>query len=289
MTFPGPWELASILARFLLYLGTLGSFGLVLVRIVFRRETSDLYRSIIRWALGFALLALVASVLGFALKAAVMTGEASGMSDPEMLGLLWQTPAGTALVLRSTGLAMVIGGLCFPRIGLLIAAFGGGLALWSFGQVGHILGAEPSWLGFLLMIHLLVAAFWIGILSPLRMLAGCRESLSKAAQLGQHFGHIAIYAVPLLIAAGLIMAWYLLGSFSALVTTSYGFTLLAKVCGAGILLGAGAANKLRYVPRMRSGDRVAAVRLRSSIAVEWAAVCFILMATAVLTTVQEVP
>ena len=285
MTFPDTWELASIIARFLLYLGALGSIGLVLVRIVFGRETAGLHRAIIRRALGFAFLALVSSLAGFALKAAVMTGEASGMVDPEMLGLLWQTPAGTALVWRTAGLSMVIGGLCFPGIGLFIAAGGGGLALWSFGQAGHLLDAAPSWLGFLLMMHLAVAAFWIGILSPLRALAGSRGSLSGAARLGQHFGHIAIYAVPLLIAAGIIMAWRLLGGFSALVTTGYGVTLLTKVCGAGVLLGAGAANKLRYVPGMRDGDRTAAVRLRSSIAAEWAAVCFILLATAVLTTV----
>ena len=282
---PDAWELASALARFLLYLGVLGTTGLVLVRIVFRRETGGLHSLMVRQALGLAVLALLASGIGFALKGAAMTGEASGMTDPEMLGLLWQTPVGTALVLRIAGLALVIGGLCVSGIGLPIAAAGGVLALWSICRVGHVADAEPSWLEFLLLLHLAVAAFWIGVLSPLRTLAGDRAGRSRAADLGHRFGQIAAYAVPLLIIAGIVIAWRLLGNVSTLITTSYGLTLLAKVGAVGLLFGVAAANKLRFVPAMRNGDRMAAARLRRSIAVEWAAVCCVLLATAVLTTV----
>ena len=72
-------------------------------------------------------------------------------------------------------------------------------------------------------------------------------------------------------------------------TTAFGLTLLAKIGGVACLLGAAAANKLRFVPAMRNGGRMAAVGLRRSIAVEWAAVCFVLLATAVLTTVPDLP
>ncbi len=248
-----------------------------------------MHGAINRQVLGLALLALLASVAGFALKAAVLTGEAAGMTDPDMLGLLWQTPAGTALVLQVAGLSLVIGGVYVPGIGLFVSAGGGGLALWSFGQAGHIQEAEPFWLGFLLMIHLAVAAFWIGILSPLQTLAGNRGSLPRAAELGHHFGRVAIYAVPLLIVAGIVMAWNLLGSLSALVSTGYGLALLSKVGALGVLLGAAAVNKLHFIPGMSKGDRVAAAGLRRSIAVEWGAVCCILAATAVLTTVAAIP
>jgi len=56
-----------------------------------------------------------------------------------------------------------------------------------------------------------------------------------------------------------------------------------------ILLGAAAANKLRFVPAMMNGERAAAVSLRRSIAVEWAAVCAILLITAALTGVAGSP
>ena len=111
---PDTWELASAFARFLLYFGVLGSTGLVLVRIVFRRETGGLHGPMVRQATMLAVLALLASGIGFALKGAAMTGEASGMTDPEMLGLVWQTPAGTALVLRVAGLALILVGLRSP-------------------------------------------------------------------------------------------------------------------------------------------------------------------------------
>ena len=286
---PDTWELASAFARSLLYLGVLGSVGLVLARIVFRRETGGLHDPMVRQATALATLALLATGLGFALTGAAMTGELSGMTDPEMLELLWQTPAGTALVLRIAGLITILAALRVPAIGLPLAAAGGVVALWSFTRAGHVADAEPSWLELLLLLHLLCAALWIGVLSPLRTLAGSSEDLFLAAGLGHRFGHIAAVTVPVLIAAGIVMAWRLLGEVSALVATGYGLTLLVKIGALGLLLGAAAANKLRFVPAMRAGDRGAAFALRRSIAVEWAAVCFVLLATAVLTTVPDLP
>lgn len=286
---PDTWELASAFARSLLYLGVLGSVGLVLARIVFRRETGGLHDPVVRQAMTLATLALLAAGLGFALKGAAMTGEFSGMTDPEMLELLWQTPAGTALLLRIAGLITILVALRVPAIGLPLAAVGGLVTLWSFTGVGHVADAGALWLEMLLLLHLAGVAFWIGILSPLRTLAGDPEGLSLAAGLGHRFGRIAAFTVPVLIAAGIVMAWRLLGEASALVATGYGLTLLAKIGALGLLLGAAAANKLRFVPAMRAGDRGAAFALRRSIAVEWAAVCFVLLATAVLTTVPDLP
>ena len=291
---PDIWELVSALAKFLLYLGVLGSIGLVLVRIVFVREMRALHAATVRRATVLAALALLAAGIGFALKGAAMTGKLSGMTDPEMLGLLWQTPAGTAFAYRAAGLGLVLVGLVLlgfrlAGIGLPLAAAGGLLALWSFSRIGHVSDAGALWLEFLLLLHLAGGAFWIGILSPLRALAGNAESLSLAAGLGHRFGRIAAVTVPLLIVAGIVMAWRLLGSVEALLETGYGLTLLAKIGAVACLLAAAAANKLRFVPAMRAGNRWAAAGLRRSIAVEWTAVCLVLLATTALTTLQGAP
>lgn len=286
---PDLWDLLSILAKFLLYLGVLGSAGLALVRLVFGPETGPMRGPIAWQASGLALLALAAAGFGFLLRGAAMTGDASGLADPEMLGLLWQNPPGTQLLLLGSGLLLVLAGMRAPRIGLWIAAVGGLLALWSFVRIGHVPDAGPVWLEALLVLHLAAAAFWVGILSPLRRLAGDPAELDAAAELGQRFGRIASVTVPVLIAAGIVMAWRLLGDPAALVTTGYGLTLLAKIAGVAVLLGAAAHNKLRFVPAMRRGDPAAAARLRRSIAVEWLAVCAILLATATLTTLQHPP
>ena len=95
--------------------------------------------------------------------------------------------------------------------------------------------------------------------------------------------------MPVLIAAAIVMAWFLLGNITDLVATGYGLTLLAKIGAVACLLAAAAVNKLRFVPAMRNVDRMAAVGLRRSFAVEWTSVCFVLMATAVLTTVPGLP
>ena len=244
---------------------------------------------IARQASALALLALLAAGFGFLLRGAAMAGDVSGMADPEMLGLLWQNPPGTRLLLLASGLILIFAGLRAPRIGSWIAAAGGVLALWSFTRIGHVPDAGPVWLEALLVLHLAAAAFWIGILSPLRRLAGASESLSDAAALRHRFGRIAAVTVPLLIAAGVVMAWRLLGDVAALTTTGYGLTLLAKIAAVVVLLGAAAHNKLRFVPAMWRGDPVAAARLRRSIAIEWLAVCAILLVTATLTTLQHPP
>ena len=286
---PDLWELLSILAKFLLYLGVLGSSGLVLVRLFFRRETDRMRGPIAGQASALALLALLAAGLGFLLRGAAMAGDASGMADMEMLGLLWQNPPGTRLFLLASGLILLLAGLRSAGTGLWIAAAGAFLALWSFARIGHVPDAGSFWLEALLVVHLATAAFWIGILSPLRRLAVSPEHLSEAAQLGHRLGRFAAVTVPILIAAGIVMGWRLVGDVTALVTTGYGLNLLGKIAAVLVLLGAAAANKLRFVPAMRRGDPVAAVRLRRSIAVEWLAVCIILLVTATLTTLQHPP
>ena len=286
---PDVWGLASIPAKFLTYLGVLWSTGLVLTLLVFGRETAGMHRRLFRLAILLAVLGLLATALGFVFKGAALTGEASGMVDREMLGLLWLTPAGTALLLRVTGLAVLLAGLLVPGFGRWVAGAGGILALWSFSRIGHVPEAGSFWLQILLLLHLSVAAFWIGILAPLRALAGETGSLSRAASLGRSFGQIAAFLVPGLILAGIVMAWRLLGDFSALVGSGYGLTLLAKVACVLVLLGAAAFNKFRFVPGMMSGDPAAAIRLRQSIAFEWAAVLVILFLTAGLTSVLGPP
>ncbi len=286
---PDIWELVSALVKFLLYLGVLGSTGLVLVRVVFRGATDQMRGPICRQASWLALLGVLGAGFGFVLQGAALTGEASGMVDPEMLDLLWRTPAGTRLVVLGIGLALLLGGLWATETGIWVAAAGGILALWSFSRVGHVSEAESLWLGLVLLVHLAGVAFWIGILSPLRRLASDARTLSDAATLGLRFGQIATVTVPMLIAAGVIVAWRLLGDISVLVMTVYGLTLLGKIVAVGVLLACAAANKFRFVPALSNGDPAAAVGLRRSIALEWIAVCAILLITAALTGGPNLP
>ena len=286
---PDIWEIAAILAKLMLYFSVAGSTGLVIVLIAFPALVSPLNARIRTHAALLAGLALVTSAFGFMLRGAALTGGADGMIDPEMLGLLWQTPVGDVLIYRVAGAALIIMGVFIPRYGQWIALAGGVIALWSFAKIGHVPELEQTGVRLLLLLHLLGIAFWIGILGPLRQLSRQPKHLDNAALLGHRFGQAALVIVPLLISAGLLMAWLLLGDLGGLVSTGYGQALLIKLVLVGAVLTLAAANKLRFVPAMQAGDGKAARHLARSIEIETTVILAVLAATATLTSVLTLP
>ena len=166
---------------------------------------------------------------------------------------------------------------------------GGALALWSFAKIGHVPEVEQIGLRFALLLHLLGGSFWIGILGPLRNLAQQPAHLEQAALLGHRFGQAATVIVPALLLVGLVMAWLILGRFSALYTTGYGLALLVKIGLVGVVLGLAAIHKLRIIPAMQAGDFQAARRLVRSIEIELFVMLGVLAATATLTSVLALP
>jgi len=275
--------LIAIITKFALYLGVFGASGSVLCSLIFY---IDKWKSL---AFGFTALAFFASIFAFLLKAVALTGDHNGMTDPEMLSLLWETQSGTVLLMQLLGLSALLLGLVLGTPGKFFAAAGGGVALYAFVTTGHIADRDNWFLTAILFLHLLVAAFWIGILTPLRRLSSQEHSVDAAAILGERFGALATVAVPVLIIAGVIMTWQLVGSFDAMFATSYGLALLAKIAILAVLLGLAAANKIRFVPAMLSGDFSAAQRLSRSIQLEWIAVLLILLLTAFLTSSLTLP
>ena len=275
--------LAAIITKFTLYLGVLTATGTVLATRLFGLDRTNGLAAV------FASLGLLATIFAFLLRGANLTGDASGMVDPEMLSLLWATPVGTAFMARVLGLGLLILGLLLGRIGIWISVLGGVIAVGSIGQVGHIADRGALLLDITLMIHLLAIALWIGILTPLRRLASSASSFADAATVGHQFGVMASVTVPGLIVAGVYMSYQLVGSFAALIETEYGQALIVKLLLLGLLLALAAANKLRFVPALRAGDPSAARHLSKSIRVEWVIISAVFGTTAVLTTNLPLP
>ena len=280
---PDAFGLAAIVTKFALYLGVMTSAGTVMATLMFRLERT---RGL---AMTFAVLGIVAAILAFSLRGANLTGDVSGLTDPEMLKLLWTTPVGTALLLRLVGLGLLIAGLLMGRVGTWVSVLGGVIAIWSFDQVGHVSGLETTLLDLALMLHLLAVALWIGVLTPLKRLASSSSTYASAADVGHRFGVVASATVPVLIIVGGYMGYQLVGSFTALVDTSYGQAMIIKVLLVGLLLGLAAANKLRFIPALRTGDSAVANHLSKSISVEWIVILAVLGMTAVLTTNLTLP
>ena len=280
---PDLFGLAAIITKFALYLGVMTAAGTVMATLMFRLDRTRGLTA------AFAVLGLLATLLAFSLRGANLTGDISGMTDPEMLGLLWSTPVGTVLLLRLVGLSALIAGLFMGRVGIWVSMLGGVIAIWSFTQVGHVSGRDTTLLDIALMLHLLAVALWIGVLTPLKRLASSSVSYASAADVGHRFGVVATVTVPALIIAGGYMSYQMVGSFSALISTGYGQALIIKVLLVGLLLGLAAANKLRFIPALHAGDPTAASHLSKSISIEWLIILAMLGSTAVLTTNLTLP
>ena len=286
---PDIWGLSSILAKWLLHTGLTGATGITMVRLVFWSHVKPLDARLRRFSLVLTGIALTAAVLSVLLRGAALTGDISGMVDREMLGLLWTTSVGESFTYRLAGVVLIIVGLYIPAIGAWVSLAGGVVALWSFTQIGHIPDLEQTGVRLLLLLHLLGVSFWVGILAPLHWLARDPEYLEIAANLGDHFGVMASGIVAVLVLAGGLMAWLILGNLSLLFTSSYGLALVVKVTLVALLLGLAAANKLRFIPGMKAGKQQAANHLVRSIELEFIVITSVLIATATLTSVMSLP
>ncbi|MEQ6204438.1 CopD family protein [Sulfitobacter sp. HNIBRBA2951] len=277
------WGLAAIITKMALYLGVLTAVGTVIVALVFK---TDRYKGP---AIAFGVLGLAAAVLSFSLGGANLTGDASGMTDPEMLGLLWGTSVGTALLCRVLGLGLLIVGLFMGRRGLVLSSVGGVIALWSFPLISHVSTRDTALLDGALVLHLGAVAFWLGILIPLKRLATVPAHWPRAADLGHRFGIVARGVIPALIVVGVYLGYMLVGSVAALLGTGYGQAMILKVLFVVGLLALGAANKLRFIPALKAGDPHAAGHLSRSISIEWGVILTVLAVTAVLTSTLALP
>ena len=108
-------------------------------------------------------------------------------------------------------------------------------------------------------LHELATGFWIGGLPFL--LLGLYVQRDKAVQwyLTQRFSRLALISVVLLVVSGFFMSISYVGSWHALIGTSYGLMLLAKIAMLGAMLALGGINFLmlrKYspgetIPRLR--------------------------------------
>lgn len=280
------WAIAATFAKAAGYCAALLAIGGPLFIAAFPDASNDVRRLALKVAVIASLIGIAVLALRFGIRAARISGMGlSGAVDPMMLGFVWDSPLGSAAVLRGLGWLLVLAVLIEGVMGLGMGLLGALLIAVSYTFVGHSLG-DPRWLlASLLALHLLAAAFWIGALIPLWHAV----SQPDGASLLHRFGHIANFTVALLVAVGVIFAWLMTGSVAALLTTAYGWTLLAKLCVVSGLMGLAAFNKWRLVPALASGVPSAKLCLRHSIRVEALAVLLILTATATLTSITTPP
>jgi putative copper export protein len=138
-------------------------------------------------------------------------------------------------------------------------------------------------------VHVFAASMWIGTLFVL-VVAGISTALSGAlapeergptvAVLVNRFSTIALWSAGVLVLTGLTTAYLHIRHLSALWTSSYGQTLIVKLCIVAGVFALGAYNNQRMKPTL--GSEEAGRRLKRSAKLEIALAAVVLAVTAVL-------
>ncbi|MCO8276183.1 copper resistance protein CopC [Actinoplanes sp. TRM 88003] len=243
-----PWTLT--LARWLGYVSLFLASGLVLFVALFL-PTGVPRRRLVTGARVAAAVAAVAWLVMLPLTLLYLYGQVSAWSS-----LPPTEYAVTAAVVGGSALAVV---LLNRRRGAAVSA--AAIAVMAPAFVGHTRAATPEVLVIGAdMLHLLAGSVWLGGLVGLALtLPGLSGRGGAAADVLARFSTAAAGVLAALVATGSLLAWRILGSWSALVDTSYGQLLLVKIGIVAVALAIAGWNRWSLVPRRRPVLRAIAV------------------------------
>lgn len=215
-------------------------------------------------------------LVGSALVALIATFAAIGLQGAAMLGApLWAFEALRTALHSSYGLSAGVAALGSLLIAGGFLRLGAATIIASFPLTGHAAAAGLGSLApFALAMHALAAAFWTGSLAALL--------LNPTASALRRFSRIAIFAVPVLLAAGVAFAIQQLHSLADLTRSDYGLLIVGKFALLAALLLLATLNRFRLLPKLERGESAATNWLRRSIAAELALVTCVAALTAVL-------
>lgn len=277
-------DVVSVILRAVSFVLLFQAAGVTIFVAIFGRRLDSSEVPIRRLGQVAAIAAIVLVAAHYAMEAARMAGEMSGVWDPALQGMAWNSPARAALICQLLGLLLIATGLQGPSARWTFVAVGGAvLGTGAFTLSGHTsVNLHRGALAALLMLHLFIVAFWFGALWPLYV-ASLRETPARAADLIERFTAVATWLVPVILVAGTAMAVLLLPNVSAL-SQPYGELLIAKVVGFAVLMGLAAANKWRFGPDLVRGPAESGRWFRRSVAAEYLLIAAVLAITAVMTT-----
>jgi copper transport protein len=240
-------------------------------------------------AAAFGVIVFTALRLAMQMRAMQAAAPAGVTINSEIaLDGLW----GTGWWLELVGAAVALGALAIPalsRVGWRIALLAcvGAVAV---GQAmgGHAAAATNLNTAIALdALHLLAAGAWIGGIAAIA--AAALPSLTPlhgdlrgpgAVLLPRLFSPLALSGASVLLLSGAYEAYLRLGTFAALVQSSYGRTLLIKVALVAVTALLGALNWRRLAKR--ASDAAGVRVLQRSVRLELLAAAFVLLVTAVL-------
>ncbi|NUR62385.1 MAG: copper resistance protein CopC/CopD [Catenulispora sp.] len=223
----------------------------------------------------------------------------SGVFDSAAISDLLDGKVGTALTAR--GLLWIAGGVVLAailqrgadaagspgwRIGLAAVGFG---LLRTTSLPGHDDTVHPLAGAIADTVHLAGVTLWVGGLTVLLIGVLPRRRPEELSVVVSRYSNLALVSVTAVIAAGLVLAWQLIGSLHGLLATSYGHLLLVKVgiVAAVLLLAQHSKAWVRHrldVAVLLDGDSATVRPFIYSVAAETGLALAILVAAGVLVT-----
>lgn len=205
-------------------------------------------------------IAAISGAIWLLLQSASMSGLPlhDALTADVLSTVINETQFGEVTIVRA-GLAIGVAAcLAFDRAAIaqwlgLMASFAFSASLAWTGHAGATVGAT----GYLHLVadalHLIAASAWLGGLVPLILLlvaARRNDAILLAADTVRRFSTLGIISVTALMLSGLINAAILVGSFRALIITSYGHLLLLKLALFAVMLALATINRLLLAPRL---------------------------------------
>lgn len=276
-------DFVAVGLRGLSFAAALQAAGLPLFLWLFEEELEVSRRAVGRLGLYAAAVALATTFAYQLFEPARLAGQLAGVLDGSLQRTFLGSDAGAANSVRILGIVLILsGGLGGTRLRMGAGVIGGTLIVSSFSFVGHTAAGEAHWLlSSLLIVHLIVVAFWLGSLFPIYVVMR-RETSEARSVLIARFSELAVRLVPVIFLAGLAMSIVLLPDLASL-ARPYGRLLLAKVLLFGILMGFAALNKWRLGPMLGSGGRRTDRAFKTSVLAEWGLIVAVVLTTAVMT------
>ena len=295
-----------IASRFLHYLAVLSLFGAALYPLytfrgrldVFAREQATLTRQLRRLLLFATGLALLSGLGWFVFTTAAMADDMTQVATPAMLRTMMEDTDFGPLWAGRLVLAVLIGVLLLRwpgKLPLLLIPSLAALLLASLAGTGHTRISE-GWAGPVHIAsdvaHLLAAGLWLGGLWPLSLLVVAARSPQPhglpIAEVLSRFSGVATGTVAVLVASGLINGWFLVGSLTLLVSSTYGQLLLLKIALFLLMAALATANRFWITPRLAASPSSNhwLDRLRWHVATEQALGLFVLALVGLLGTLQ---
>jgi putative copper resistance protein D len=205
-------------------------------------------------------IAVISGAIWLLLQSASMSGLPlhDALTADVLSTVINETQFGDVTIVRAGFAICVAACLVFDRAAIaqwfgLTASFGLAASLAWIGHAGATVGAT----GYLHLVadalHLIAAAAWLGGLAPLILLlvaARRNDAIPLATDAVRRFSTLGIISVTALMLSGLINAAILVGSFRALIVTSYGQLLLLKLALFAVMLALATINRLLLTPRL---------------------------------------